>query len=193
MWLSNKRLLTVIIIRWLFYGLVFLTGFGLTALISTKSHLGHVLEKDFFISTSVIIFNFFLVSILSAELRHQRELTVELGICILIAIILSTLINFQMAFVVGTILSSTFLYEKYPFYLKRWRCFFAIKYALDATAIFVFSLFFIWHFVGTFFFTIYFMFYFLIFFTHKLAVNSKLAFLWDRNFQNPVDAADRMI
>jgi hypothetical protein len=105
-----------------------------------------------------------LISWFAVNLRAQITITLCLSIYLCSAFLLAKAVGFQAAFSIIIIGATTFLYECPPFYLRRWPGFFAVKYAIDATTIFILGLFLLWKHGGIFSFIYFIVFYFILVF-----------------------------
>jgi len=168
----NKQILLSFFIRWLFYEVIFFAGLAIANWGFNLFSLDHTLSRDYFsLQILLITLSLALISWFAVNLRGQISITLDLSICLFIAFLLAQAVGFQTAFSMSIIAATTFLYECHPFYLRRWAGFFAIKYALDATAIFLLGLFLLWKHSGIFSFMYFFVFYFILVFIRRIILH----------------------
>lgn len=149
------------LLLWFFYELVFIVGIIVASCILTVLQPEHLLVPLSLIGFWLTFAGMAFTSLFTLALRRQEQnvLSFEAFLCISAALLFAGFAGFQAALTVSVILATTFLYDSYPFYLRRWKSFFAIKYALDATAVFTLGMFFILQHLASLFFTLFFMFY----------------------------------
>ena len=134
----NKQILLGFFTRWVFYTSVLLAGLAMANWSFISPHFDHALVRYCFsVDVLLIVLSLALISWFAVNLRGQATITLDLYIYLLLTFLLVGAINFQAPFTMGVIAATTFLYECHPLCLKRWTSFFAVKYALDATAIFL--------------------------------------------------------
>lgn len=144
----NKLVILNFLLLWLSYELVLLLGIGMAnlGLVLTNSPLPNNLPLDLVLITM----SFITVSLFAVTLRGKSTITARLYSHLLLAAILASLANFQTILTISVLVATTFLYECHPFYLRRWSGFFAIKYAIDMTAVLLLGLFLLWQYIGHF-------------------------------------------
>lgn len=144
----NKSMGLNFLLHWFAYELVLLLGIGTAYLGLILINLDNYLPNDFIVNSLLITLSFATISLFAGKLRGKITLNPELLSYLLITFFLASLVNFPAVFTLSVILATTFLYECYPFYLRRWSGFFAIKYAVDMTAVFLLGLFLLWQYIS---------------------------------------------
>lgn len=164
----NKQYFLGFFRRWFFYELILVVSSSVAGFVFLFFHINNWLSRDLLVNFLLVTMSLVFISWFAAKLRGQVAITLNLSFYICIAFLLAELVNFQAVVTIGVILATTFLYECYPFYLRRWVGFWAVKYAIDATAIFLLGLFLIWKNVTAFSFVWFFVLYFILIFIRRV-------------------------
>lgn len=146
----DKKMLLNSCWRWLYYEGLLLAGLNIAYLSLKTGVHNYTLPQNLYLTITLITLSLLTLSLFATMLRGQLTITLNLYIYLVAAFLFASLVNFQTVLTIGVILATTFLYECYPFYLKRWRIFFAIKYTFDSVTIFILGLFLLWQNILTF-------------------------------------------
>ena len=165
----KKQLFLDFLGRCIFYKLVLLASLKIAFNLATAFNYNPIISQQLFIYVLLIAIGLGLLSWFTYQLQNKPIITTNLCLILVLAFICATAVNFQTTLTFGVITATSFLYTSPPFSLKRWKIAFVIKYALDATAIFILGLFLIWKYSGPYTFVIFIISFVILSLTQKLS------------------------
>jgi hypothetical protein len=129
----------------------------------------------YYLASSYLLFDFLLITLslilialVVAKLRVNASLTPKIMLYAVLSFVSSFLVSAQAFFVMSVLFSANFLYECYPFCLRRISIFSSIKISLNTAVIFLLALLTVWGFVGVYPVLVFFAFYGFVAITEEL-------------------------